>query len=194
MGQGFPLVLQKQHYKLQVSLPLFSRPSLQERSDQQKLRGLHQEPGDIQVHFRLAPELLRRGQGLHPGGVDAFLSAGVTGSQLVMGLVGKRPMERVAPACSRAHLPHLSQPIRSVSFLRGGFVELPPKPLLLESELLATFATKNSSGIILAAIGQDTERQGRRPTHVVSASEADGSDGCCGAVIPRAAASLVLRV
>nr|XP_023418495.1 laminin subunit alpha-1 [Cavia porcellus] len=58
------------------------------------------------------------------------------------------------------------EPIRSVSFLRGGFVELPPKPLLLESELLATFATKNSSGIILAAIGQDTERQGRRPTHV----------------------------
>ncbi|XP_013373113.1 PREDICTED: laminin subunit alpha-1 [Chinchilla lanigera] len=55
------------------------------------------------------------------------------------------------------------EPIRSVSFLRGGYLELPPKPLSPESELLATFATNNSSGVILAAIGQDVERQGRRP-------------------------------
>ncbi|XP_042555133.1 laminin subunit alpha-1 [Dipodomys spectabilis] len=49
------------------------------------------------------------------------------------------------------------EPIRSVSFLRGGYIELPPKPLSPESEFLVTFATKNSSGIILAALGKDIE-------------------------------------
>ncbi|XP_004635889.1 laminin subunit alpha-1 [Octodon degus] len=58
------------------------------------------------------------------------------------------------------------EPIRSVSFLRGGYVALPPQPLLPDSELLATFATTNSSGILLAAIGQGAEEQGRRPTPV----------------------------
>ncbi|XP_031295017.2 laminin subunit alpha-1 isoform X1 [Camelus dromedarius] len=54
------------------------------------------------------------------------------------------------------------EPVRSVSFLKGGYMELPPKSLSPESELLATFATKNSSGIILAALGQHGEKQGRR--------------------------------
>ncbi|XP_006164208.1 laminin subunit alpha-1 [Tupaia chinensis] len=52
------------------------------------------------------------------------------------------------------------EPIRSVSFLRGGYVELPPKSLSPESELLATFVTKSSSGIILAALNKEVEKQG----------------------------------
>ncbi|XP_029420162.1 laminin subunit alpha-1 isoform X2 [Nannospalax galili] len=52
------------------------------------------------------------------------------------------------------------EPIRSVSFLRGGYIEVTPKSLLPESELLATFITTNSSGIILAALGKDVEKQG----------------------------------
>ncbi|XP_026264666.2 laminin subunit alpha-1 [Urocitellus parryii] len=58
------------------------------------------------------------------------------------------------------------EPIQSVSFLRGGYVELPPTSLSPESELLATFATQNNSGIILAALGRDAERQNRRQAHV----------------------------
>lgn len=64
------------------------------------------------------------------------------------------------------------QPVRSVSFLRGGYVELPPKSLSPDSELLATFATRNSSGIILAALGQHGEKQGHRQAHKVSGSKA----------------------
>ncbi|NIG61179.1 laminin subunit alpha-1 [Pontoporia blainvillei] len=56
-------------------------------------------------------------------------------------------------------------PVRSVSFLRGGYVELPPKSLSPDSELLATFATRNSSGVILAALGQHGEKQGHRQAH-----------------------------
>ncbi|XP_006761995.1 PREDICTED: laminin subunit alpha-1 [Myotis davidii] len=51
------------------------------------------------------------------------------------------------------------EPIRSVSFLKGGYIELPPKPLSPESELLATFATTSSSGIILAALGKRGENR-----------------------------------
>lgn len=43
----------------------------------------------------------------------------------------------------------------SVSFMRGGYVELPPKSLSPDTELLATFATRNNSGIILAALSQE---------------------------------------
>lgn len=63
------------------------------------------------------------------------------------------------------------QPIQSVSFLRGGYVEVPPKSLSPESSLLATFTTKNSSGIILAALGKDSERAGWSQAHVVSSYE-----------------------
>ncbi|KAM6217502.1 laminin subunit alpha-1 [Rhynchocyon petersi] len=58
------------------------------------------------------------------------------------------------------------EPVRSVSFLKDGFLELPPKPLSLESELLATFATEKSSGLILAGLGVDVERQSRWQAHV----------------------------
>nr|XP_020733720.1 laminin subunit alpha-1 [Odocoileus virginianus texanus] len=57
------------------------------------------------------------------------------------------------------------EPVRSVSFLRGGYVELPPKPLSPDAELLATFATRNSSGIILAALSQGGEKPGDRQAH-----------------------------
>lgn len=67
--------------------------------------------------------------------------------------------------------PLCPQPIQSVSFLRGGYVEVPPKSLSPESSLLATFATKNGSGIILAALGKDSERAGGSQAHAVSSCD-----------------------
>lgn len=67
--------------------------------------------------------------------------------------------------------PFCHQPIQSVSFLRGGYVEVPPKSLSPESSLLATFTTKNSSGIILAALGKDVEKAGWSQAHVVSSCD-----------------------
>ncbi|XP_006868776.1 PREDICTED: laminin subunit alpha-1 [Chrysochloris asiatica] len=58
------------------------------------------------------------------------------------------------------------EPIRSVSFLKGGYIELPPKSLSPESELLATFATTNSSGLIVTGLGEDMEKQSRRQVHM----------------------------
>ncbi|XP_058532986.1 laminin subunit alpha-1 isoform X2 [Ochotona princeps] len=58
------------------------------------------------------------------------------------------------------------EPIRSVSFLTGGYIELPPKSLSPEVEMLVTFATTNSTGVILAAIGKDAQRQGHWQVHV----------------------------
>nr|XP_051707390.1 laminin subunit alpha-1 isoform X1 [Oryctolagus cuniculus] len=58
------------------------------------------------------------------------------------------------------------EPIHSVSFLRGGYIQLPPKSLSPESELLVTFATTNSSGIILAALGKEAQKQGPLQMHV----------------------------
>lgn len=79
---------------------------------------------------------------------------------------------REAASPATAGQPHCSplchQPIQSVSFLRGGYVEVPPKSLSPASSLLATFATKNSSGIILAALGKDAEKAGWSQAHVVS--------------------------
>nr|XP_036864248.1 laminin subunit alpha-1 isoform X1 [Manis javanica] len=57
------------------------------------------------------------------------------------------------------------EPIRSVSFWKGSYVELAPKSLPPESILLATFSTKNSSGVILAALGKPGEKQGHRQAH-----------------------------
>ncbi|DAA15893.1 TPA: laminin, alpha 1-like [Bos taurus] len=57
------------------------------------------------------------------------------------------------------------EPVRSVSFLRGGYVELPPKSLSPDTELLATFATRSSSGIVLAALSQSSEKPGDRQAH-----------------------------
>lgn len=64
------------------------------------------------------------------------------------------------------------QPIRSVSFLKGGYIELPPRSLSPESEFLATFATTNSSGIILAALSKHGKKEGHQQVHGVSSSNA----------------------
>lgn len=50
-------------------------------------------------------------------------------------------------------------------------MEVPPKSLSPESSLLATFTTKNSSGIILAALGKDVEKAGWSQAHVVSSCD-----------------------
>uniref|UniRef100_A0A8C8SNF8 Laminin subunit alpha-1 n=1 Tax=Pelusios castaneus TaxID=367368 RepID=A0A8C8SNF8_9SAUR len=59
------------------------------------------------------------------------------------------------------------EPIRSVSILNDGYIELLPKSLSPESELMATFATKNSSGIILAGLSKGVEKRRRRQAHLV---------------------------
>lgn len=64
------------------------------------------------------------------------------------------------------------QPIRSVSFLKGGYIELPPRSLSPESEFLATFATTKSSGIILAALSKHGKKEGHQQVHGVSSSNA----------------------
>ncbi|GAB0182708.1 laminin subunit alpha-1 [Grus japonensis] len=58
------------------------------------------------------------------------------------------------------------EPIRSVSILNNGYIELVPKSLSPESELMATFATKNSSGIILAGLSRGLEKRRRRQAHL----------------------------
>jgi len=52
--------------------------------------------------------------------------------------------------------------------LNNGYIELVPKSLSPESELMATFATKNSSGIILAGLSRGLEKRRRRQAHLVS--------------------------
>ncbi|EMP33411.1 Laminin subunit alpha-1 [Chelonia mydas] len=58
------------------------------------------------------------------------------------------------------------EPIRSVSILNDGYIELLPKSLSPESELMVTFATKNSSGIILAGLSKGMEKRRRRQAHL----------------------------
>ncbi|KFQ65922.1 Laminin subunit alpha-1, partial [Pelecanus crispus] len=60
------------------------------------------------------------------------------------------------------------EPIRSVNILNNGYIELVPKSLSPESELMATFATKNSSGIILAGLSRGLEKRRRRQAHLAS--------------------------
>ncbi|XP_033856869.3 laminin subunit alpha-1-like [Acipenser ruthenus] len=57
------------------------------------------------------------------------------------------------------------EPIRSVTVLNEGFLELHPVSLAPESELMATFSTKNDTGIILAGISKGGKRR-RRQTHL----------------------------
>ncbi|KAJ8279563.1 hypothetical protein COCON_G00066290, partial [Conger conger] len=62
------------------------------------------------------------------------------------------------------------QPIRSVTILKEGFLELPPLALGPQSELMATFSTRNDTGIILAGFnkaGGRKRRQTRQPFLVV---------------------------
>uniref|UniRef100_A0A8C5X3Z9 Laminin subunit alpha 1 n=1 Tax=Malurus cyaneus samueli TaxID=2593467 RepID=A0A8C5X3Z9_9PASS len=60
----------------------------------------------------------------------------------------------------------ISEPIHSVSIMNNGYIELVPKSLSPESELMATFATKNSSGIILAGLSRGLEKRRRRQAHL----------------------------
>uniref|UniRef100_A0A8C7M919 Laminin, alpha 1 n=1 Tax=Oncorhynchus kisutch TaxID=8019 RepID=A0A8C7M919_ONCKI len=58
------------------------------------------------------------------------------------------------------------EPIRSVSVLREGYVELPSMSLGSQGELLASFSTRNHTGIILAGFskaGTRKRRQARQP-------------------------------
>ncbi|XP_071026114.1 laminin subunit alpha-1-like isoform X2 [Oncorhynchus clarkii lewisi] len=58
------------------------------------------------------------------------------------------------------------EPIRSVSVLREGYVELPSMSLGYQGELLASFSTRNHTGIILAGFskaGTRKRRQARQP-------------------------------
>ncbi|XP_036790744.1 laminin subunit alpha-1 isoform X1 [Oncorhynchus mykiss] len=58
------------------------------------------------------------------------------------------------------------EPIRSVSVLREGYVELPSMSLGYQGELLASFSTRNHTGIILAGFskaGTRRRRQARQP-------------------------------
>lgn len=59
------------------------------------------------------------------------------------------------------------QPIRTASILGSGYIELPPKPLSQESQLMATFITKKATGIILVGLGKGAEKRRRRQAHLV---------------------------
>ncbi|XP_060099959.1 laminin subunit alpha-1 [Heteronotia binoei] len=54
------------------------------------------------------------------------------------------------------------EPIRTASILSSGYIELPPKPLSQESQLMATFMTKEATGIILVGLGKGSEKRRRR--------------------------------
>uniref|UniRef100_A0AAY4A3J5 Laminin, alpha 1 n=1 Tax=Denticeps clupeoides TaxID=299321 RepID=A0AAY4A3J5_9TELE len=56
------------------------------------------------------------------------------------------------------------KPIRSASILGGGYLQLPPMTLSPQTELMATFSTKNDSGIILVGFAKSANRM-RRQTH-----------------------------
>ncbi|XP_062987367.1 laminin subunit alpha-1 [Elgaria multicarinata webbii] len=58
------------------------------------------------------------------------------------------------------------EPIRGASILSNGYIELLPKSLSPESELMATFATKNTSGIILVGLSKGAEKRRRRQAHL----------------------------
>uniref|UniRef100_UPI00398EB503 laminin subunit alpha-1 n=1 Tax=Pristiophorus japonicus TaxID=55135 RepID=UPI00398EB503 len=60
----------------------------------------------------------------------------------------------------------LLEPIRSVTILNDGYIQLRPKVLPVEAKLMATFATKNDTGIILAGFGKSTGSRNRRQTKV----------------------------
>uniref|UniRef100_A0A674CGC3 Laminin, alpha 1 n=1 Tax=Salmo trutta TaxID=8032 RepID=A0A674CGC3_SALTR len=61
-----------------------------------------------------------------------------------------------------------SKPIRSVSVLREGYVELPSVSLDPQGELLASFSTRNDTGIILAGFSKAGTRKSRQ-AHIIRA-------------------------
>ncbi|XP_044032400.1 laminin subunit alpha-1 isoform X1 [Siniperca chuatsi] len=68
--------------------------------------------------------------------------------------------------------------VRSVSVLAGGFVQIAPRSLGQEAELLFSFSSNNQSGVLLAAFSDDrTQRQHFLSVHLVSgALEAELGD------------------
>ncbi|XP_076014482.1 laminin subunit alpha-1 [Genypterus blacodes] len=54
--------------------------------------------------------------------------------------------------------------VRSVSVLKGGFVQLPPLSLGQEGELLLSFSSNNQSGVLLAAFTDDRTQRAQRHT------------------------------
>ncbi|XP_076577630.1 laminin subunit alpha-1 [Chaetodon auriga] len=59
--------------------------------------------------------------------------------------------------------------VRSVSVLAGGFVQVAPRSLGQEVELLFSFSTNNQSGVLLAAFSEDrTQKQNFLSVHLVS--------------------------
>ncbi|XP_063063630.1 laminin subunit alpha-1 [Engraulis encrasicolus] len=56
------------------------------------------------------------------------------------------------------------EPIRSMSLLGGGFLEMPSLTLDPQMELMATFSTKNNTGLLLAGFGKMANRK-RRQAH-----------------------------
>ncbi|XP_023678651.2 laminin subunit alpha-1 isoform X1 [Paramormyrops kingsleyae] len=58
------------------------------------------------------------------------------------------------------------EPIRSVTVLNRGFLELPPLTVPPQAEIMATFSTRNDTGIILASFGPEGNRM-RRQAHQV---------------------------
>ncbi|XP_069778449.1 laminin subunit alpha-1 isoform X2 [Narcine bancroftii] len=58
----------------------------------------------------------------------------------------------------------LLEPIRSASIFNNGYIQLRSKVLPLEARLMATFATKNDSGLILAGLGKSSGGRNRRQT------------------------------
>ncbi|XP_029446888.1 laminin subunit alpha-1 [Rhinatrema bivittatum] len=58
------------------------------------------------------------------------------------------------------------EPIRSITILNRGYIELLPKALSPETELMVTFATKNDTGIILVGLTKGLVKRSRRQAHV----------------------------
>ncbi|XP_073344237.1 laminin subunit alpha-1 [Pagrus major] len=59
--------------------------------------------------------------------------------------------------------------VRSMSLLAGGFVQIAPRSLGQEAELLFSFTTNNQSGVLLAAVSDDRiQRQHFLSVHLVS--------------------------
>uniref|UniRef100_W5M522 Laminin, alpha 1 n=1 Tax=Lepisosteus oculatus TaxID=7918 RepID=W5M522_LEPOC len=54
------------------------------------------------------------------------------------------------------------EPIRSVTVLKEGFLELLPVTLTPQSEIMATFSTKNDTGLILTGFGKGGKRRRRQ--------------------------------
>ncbi|XP_078543662.1 laminin subunit alpha-1 [Lissotriton helveticus] len=58
------------------------------------------------------------------------------------------------------------EPIHSITVLSNGYIELPPISLPSKFEIMATFSTKNDTGIILAGLSKGVKKRNRRQAHV----------------------------